>query len=1093
MHREISHTDTAFAPQRNLGLYLFTAFLGLIIAADIILWFTSGRQEAPAVILGFRLAIIAAVLGGARILYTSLESFLEGRLGADLALAIACIAAIYLKEYLVAAEIVFIGLAGECLEGFTFERTQRAIRKLVEVCPHTCWLLRDGQEIRVHTSELQAGDRVVVKPGGRVPVDGAVVEGRSAVDVSALTGESVPVDKGPDDEVLAGSLNQFGALTVEALRVAENTVVGQVIDLTARALRDKAPLERTADRLARYFLPAVLGLAALTFVAAYLHFGAGWLLGGDRLAFAVAFEKSLIPAVTVLVVACPCALILATPAAIIAALGRLAGTGVLLKGGSALERLAEVTAFAFDKTGTLTQGRLELGDVIGLGGVPVDEVLRAAAAVEQPSEHLLARLIVHEAQARHLTLETVAAFQAHPGAGVSGDTARGRLLVGTPRLLQEQGLALPAEALAVLEQLDTAGQTALLVARDGVVLGAIGARDRIRPEAAEVLQELAKLGIRDMVLLTGDRRAAASSVAAALGIAQVHAELLPQEKCDLIARLRKPPGRVAMVGDGINDAPALARADVGIAIGGTGTDVAAEAGDIVMMGAPLQPLPLLIRLSRETVRIIRQNILIFAFGFNGFGVVLTAWLWPLVMTDDWRYNLGPLAGVIYHQLGSLAVLLNSMRLLWFERRLENASMVQVRDTFQRLDKWMEKHLDVDEALHWLSHQRRRVAIGAFYLLALVWALSGLTPIGPDETAVVLRFGKPVAVLEPGLSWCRPWPIDRVVRVKADRIRTVQIGFGGSLAPRESRGANDLETGLAWDSPHVADDREEAAEQTLMITGDNNLVELQATVRYRIAAPQVYLFEVKDADKIVRAATESVLRGLVASYRFTELLTSGRNQVQREAVIRLQQRCTDYKLGIHIEGFALHDLHPPVSVVGAYYEVTKAMELRDKAINDAKAEATLLVGAAEADYLRRARKAEVAKTAQIYDAQARWMEYLAWSGARRKLDFDNEWRLFLGFVDAVQTGRPLLRTCDDYAAGREIAQSEQAEIIDFRLYWDRLGRALQDRDVLLIDAEQIHGRRTLILFDLDQFRMPVPVLVPPDRNLPQRSGPEIKGP
>jgi P-type Cu+ transporter len=1099
MHREISHTDTAFAPQRNLSLYFMTAALGLIVAADIALWFLNGRQESPPVFFGFRLAIVAAVLGGARILYTSIESLLEGRLGADLALAIACIAAIYLKEYLVAAEIVFIGMLGECLEGFTFERTQRAIRSLVEVCPRRCWLVRDGQEIRVLTEELQVGDRVRVKPGARIPVDGQVVDGRSAVDVSALTGEAVPVDKGPGDEVLAGSLNQFGALTIEAQRVAQNTVVGRVIELTARALLDKAPLERTADRLARYFLPAVLGLAGLTFVAAYLHFGVGWFWGGQRLPFADAFEKSLIPAVTVLVVTCPCALILATPAAIIAALGRLAGTGVLLKGGSALERLAEVAVFAFDKTGTLTEGRLELGDIAALGCVSADEVLRAAASVEMSSEHLLARLIVHEAEARGLTLEAVDEFQAHPGAGVSGKTAAGRLLVGTPRLLQEQGLTLDAEVLAVLDRLDAAGQTVLLVARDGVVLGAIGAKDRIRQEAPEVLRELAALGIRDIVLLTGDRRAAATSVAAALGINQVHAELLPQEKCDLIARLRTsqtpplpsgergrgegtPPSRVAMVGDGINDAPALASADVGIAIGGTGTDVAAEAGDIIMMGAPLQPLPLLVRLSRETVRIIRQNILIFAFGVNGFGVLLTAWLWPLVMTDDWWYNLGPLAGVIYHQIGSLAVLLNSTRLLWFERRLEAPSLLRARDAFQRLDGWMEKYLDVDEAMHWLSHRWRRVFVVVLFSAALAWALSGLTEIGPDETAVLLRFGKPVADLEPGLSWCWPWPIDRAVRVRADRIRTVQIGFRGDTP-------NDT-FGLAWDSPHLADDKNDAVEQMLMITGDNNLVEVQATVRYRIDAPHVYLFGVQDADKTLRTATEAVLRGLVASYRFTDLLTARRDELQRESADRLQKRCTDYGLGIRIEGFALHDLHPPLAVVPAYYDVTKAMELRDKAIDDAQAEATLAVGTAEADHLRRVRKAEIAKIAEIYEAETKWTEFLAWSDARKKLDFDKEWSLFLGFLDAVQAGKPLVKASEDYTAGRKAALSTQAAIVDYNLYWDRLGRALQGRELVLIDAEQIHGRRTLFLLDLDQFR--IPVLVQPDRNLPPRSNPEDKG-
>ena len=346
-----------------------------------------------------------------------------------------------------------------------------------------------------------------------------------------------------------------------------------------------------------------------------------------------------------------------------------------------------------------------------------DDVLRLAASVEQRSEHLIARLIVREAEARHLPLEAIDEFRAYPGAGVTGTSSAGKLLVGTSRLLGEQGLTLTSEVETLLAQLDAGGQTALLVARDEVVLGAIGARDRPRPEAAEVLQELSKLGIREFLLLTGDRGTAAAPVAAAVGITDVHAELLPQQKCDLIAIARNSrfglhgetsdsgegkTRRIAMVGDGINDAPALATADVGIAIGG-GTDVAAEAGDIVMMGSPLKPLPLLVRLSRETVRIIRQNIIIFAFGVNGLGVLLTAWLWPVLASDDWWYSVGPLAGVIYHQFGSLAVLLNSMRLLWFERSISPDGVSRIRSRAQRLDSWLERYFDIDEALHTIGH------------------------------------------------------------------------------------------------------------------------------------------------------------------------------------------------------------------------------------------------------------------------------------------------------------------------------------------------------------------------------------------------------
>src|SRR5262245_55883521 len=548
MHREITPSERLGHPEAPLSLYLLTALLGALLAADLwpalagLIW--PGGSGAwlpvwPREVFGYRFALIAAVLGGSRVLYNSLESLFDGKLGADLALALACIAAILIGEPLVAAEVVFIGMVGEVLESLTFQRTQRAIRTLIEITPRRCWVLREGQEVRILVSELKPGDRVVVKPGARVPADGVVIEGRSTLDVSALTGESLPVEKGPGDEVLAGSLNQLGALTIEARRVAEQTVVGRVLELTVKSLQDKSQVERTADRLARYFLPVVLGVAALTFLGALLLYAGPWarVAEGVRLSLGDAARLATYPALSVLVVACPCALILATPAAVLAALGRLAGTGVLIKGGAAMERLAEVNLFAFDKTGTLTEGRLELGDVLPLPGVAPEELLRAAATAEQRSEHVLARLVLAEASARQLTPEPVQEFQAHPGGGVTARTERSTLVVGTRRLLEEQGITLPAECVRLLEQLDASGQTALLVARDGVVLGAVGARDRLRTEAADVLTELRNLGIGDLVLLTGDREAAARAVAERLNITNMHAELLPEQKADLIRRL----------------------------------------------------------------------------------------------------------------------------------------------------------------------------------------------------------------------------------------------------------------------------------------------------------------------------------------------------------------------------------------------------------------------------------------------------------------------------------------------------------------------------------------------------------------------------
>jgi P-type Cu+ transporter len=1125
MHREISHADSAFASERNVALYVLTALLGLLIALDLWPQFVrwagwSALPTWPETVLGWRIAMIAAVLGGARILYGSLEGLFEGKVGADLALAVACIAAILLNEPLVAAEVVFIGMVGECLEDFTFARTKRAIGKLVEVFPRRCWLLRDGQEVRVLTSELKPGDRVVVKPGAKVPVDGRVVEGRSAVDASALTGESLPLDKAPGDEVLAGSLNQTGALTIEAIRVAEHTVAGRVIELTARALKDKATLERTADRLARYFLPAVLAVALVTFLVGLLYQGTSGLRTGDfsRLSLRDAIEVSAYPALSVLVVACPCALILATPAAVIAALGRLAGTGVLLKGGSALERLAAVSAMAFDKTGTLTEGKLQLGDVLGIGGVSADELLRAAATAEQRSEHPLARLILHEAAARQLPLDTVEEFLAHPGAGVTAlvrgrsttpgseniaaaesaplppaDGPPHRLVVGTRRLLEEQGIAVPEEATALLEQLDAGGQTALLVARDGVVLGVLGARDTVRPEAAEVLAELRGLGIGRIALLTGDRKAAAAAVASALNIAEVHAELLPEQKAELLEQMRHAEPatassprrhRVAMVGDGINDAPALAHADVGLAVGG-GTDVAAEAGDVVLMGAPLKPLPLLVKLSRETVRIIRQNILYFAFGVNAVGIVVTAWLWPLLAPSEWWYKQSPIAAVIYHQLGSLAVLLNSMRLLWFERTATSPALGGLGRVFRKLDGWMQRNLNLDEFFHWLSHRWRLVLAVLALLLVGGYLLSGFTQIEPDEKGVVLRFGRPVENLEPGMHYRWPWPIERVVRIQPDRIRTVELGF------RTIPGSGKAPGPMAWASLHGGDGIRRVEDEAVMITGDGNLVEVQATVRYRVTDPHVYLFQVAEADEMVRAAAESVVRGLIAGRPFLELLTARRAEFQTTVLERLRQRCAQYRLGIELEGVALHDLHPPQEVVSAYHDVTRAMEVYDKRIKDALAGEVKVVEDARANSVKIETQANAAYAETVKQAEAEKERFLTWSRARKALPFKQEWPLFLDAVDGLLRGDDPVAVHADYVKRRTAAQVAQATLMDFRLYWEALGRALAGREMVLVDADKVPGRRQLLLLDPEQFRMPFPVLMPqggmPDRSPPRQQG------
>ncbi|RMG37414.1 MAG: cation-translocating P-type ATPase, partial [Planctomycetota bacterium] len=393
---------------RSAPIYLLTAVVGGLLLADVVFAQLGERVDANwfqwQSIRGMRLSLLAALLGGARILYQTLDGLLSGRVGADLALSIACLAAIVLGEYNTAALVVFIALCGESIEGFTIDRAQRAIRGVFELCPPVAHVLRDGEEHDVPLREVQVGDVLLVRPGERIPVDGTVISGTTAVDESALTGESVPIDKQPGDAVYAGTLNQFGAFRLRAEKVGEDTTLAQVARLVAEAAARKAPIERTADRLARYFLPVVLAVAALTLL------GWWWKTGTWR--------SGVLPALSVLVVACPCPLILATPCAVMAAMAWLARTGVVVKGSAALERLSQADTFAFDKTGTLTTGQLELADVFARPPLDPADVLRCAAIAEQQSEHPIARRIVQAAESLGCIVPGVYHFEAMPGAGI---------------------------------------------------------------------------------------------------------------------------------------------------------------------------------------------------------------------------------------------------------------------------------------------------------------------------------------------------------------------------------------------------------------------------------------------------------------------------------------------------------------------------------------------------------------------------------------------------------------------------------------------------------------------------------------------------
>jgi Cu+-exporting ATPase len=539
--------------------------------------------------------------------------------------------------------IVGLVLMGRWLEARAKARTVGAIKELLGLQAQSARIVRGGREIDVPLEEVRVGDLVRVRPGERLPVDGRVVEGQSAVDESMLTGEPVPVEKGPGDQVIGATMNGHGTLLFRATRVGRDTALAHIVDLVRRAQGSKAPIQRLADRIGGIFVPVVLGVGALTF-------GLWFLLGPDP-----KLTHALVAFITVVVISCPCAMGLATPTAIMVGTGKGAEAGILIRGGEALELVAGIQAVVFDKTGTLTRGRPTLGEVVAAPGFTTDEVLDIAASVERGSEHPLAAAILAQADASGLGKRAVEGFEAVAGRGVRGRVEGRDAIVGTAAFLEAAGVDLSPLA-------GVAGSSSAVtyLALDGRAAGALPTVDVIKSESAGAVRDLQDAGI-EVWLVTGDGARVAGSVAQAVGIPadRVMAEVLPAGKADAIAAIQARGLRVAMVGDGINDAPALARADVGIAIG-TGADVAMEASDVTLVGGDPRAVATAIRLSRQTRRVIRQN-LVWAFGYN---VVLI----PVAMgalSPFFGITLNPALAAGAMAMSSVSVVSNSLRLRRF--------------------------------------------------------------------------------------------------------------------------------------------------------------------------------------------------------------------------------------------------------------------------------------------------------------------------------------------------------------------------------------------------------------------------------------------
>ena len=534
--------------------------------------------------------------------------------------------------------IVFI-LLGRMLEALAKGKTSESIRKLLELQPKTALVIRDNKEQEIPVDEVVVGDTAIVKPGGRVPVDGKVIEGSSSVDQSLLTGESVPVEKNVGDEVIGGTMNQSGWLKLEATRVGKDTALAQIVRLVEEAQGSKAPVQRLADRVSAYFVPAVLSIGVIAFLA--------WYLSGSELSFA------LTAFIAVIIIACPCALGLATPTAVIVGTGKGAENGILIRDAATLERACQIDAIVFDKTGTLTRGKPAVTDIIPVSNPQTsEEILKLAAAAEKRSEHHLSEAIVNKANEKKIAIPEIEGFTSISGKGIEARYNNSIILVGNKKLFADKGIDINAVEERI-SQLEAEGKTVVLVGWDGKIIGLIGIADTAKEYAAETVAWLKRQG-KQVIMLTGDNRRAAESIARSLGIERVLAEVLPEDKANEIKRLQDEGKIVAMVGDGVNDAPALVQADVGIAIG-SGTDIAIESGGIVLVKDDLRDVARTLELSCYTMRKIKQN-LFWAFFYNAVGIPIAAG----ILYPFFGFMLNPIIAGAAMAFSSVSVVSNSL-------------------------------------------------------------------------------------------------------------------------------------------------------------------------------------------------------------------------------------------------------------------------------------------------------------------------------------------------------------------------------------------------------------------------------------------------
>ncbi len=622
MNTLVTNITAAIAHPARRRLWL-TIGSGILIAAGLVARYGFGMID-----LWSALMVAAALVAGSDIALRAWRSLKVRHLSIELLGTIAATGALVIGEVWEAAAVTFLFMLGGWLEARTMGQTRGALKALLDAAPATATVLRDGQPVEIPAHAVALGETVLVKAGQRIPVDGEVTEGSAAVSEAAITGEPMPAEKAPGSRVHAGTIAENGLLRIRATNVGADTTLARIIQRVEEAQEEKAPSQRMIERFAQWYTPSIIGLAVVAF----------------------AFTQDIRLALTLLVVGCPGALVISTPVSIVAGIGRAARSGILIKGGQHLESAGRIDTLALDKTGTLTEGKPRLATVIALAGTAEAELLRLAAGAEAGSDHPLGRPIV-EAGRKQGPLPTPEALTEHAGMGLSARVEGREIAAGNRRLMETLGIPLGPEGEAGLTRLLEAGRTPILVAADGRLIGLLGMSDMAREGAAEAIARLRDIGIRRVVMLTGDQLGAAEAIAREVGIDEVHAGLMPEDKLELIRRMKADGAHVAMVGDGINDAPALAAADTSIAMGAVGSDVAIETADIALLKDDLGKIPEAMAISRATLGNMRQNLLI--------ALATVAGLLAGVFSGD----IHMAGGMLVHQLSVLIVIANGMRLL----------------------------------------------------------------------------------------------------------------------------------------------------------------------------------------------------------------------------------------------------------------------------------------------------------------------------------------------------------------------------------------------------------------------------------------------